>query len=435
VSRLARHPSVVLYSGCNENLWGYYDWGWRDTTEGRTWGEGYYFDLLPRVAAELDPTRPYWPGSPYSGAWNPVGDPHPNASDFGNRHVWEPWRGTDHPVIGHETPRFCSEFGFQGPPAYATLARVVAADDRRFDSAVLVHHQRSEKGEAASRALTAAYFGDGGEVDFAEEHARRQVAQARAVTRMIEWFRCQMPRCMGAIFWQLNDCWPVVSWSAIDADGRDKPLWHAARRAFADRIVTFQPASQPARAGSDEVALFLVNDSSAPWDCSGRIRRVRFDGMTLAEQTFHETVPRRSVGTVTPRADLLVWGDATTELLVVEVERLVAYHFGRADHELALPPPQITAEVEPHEGGCTVHLSAHTIVRDVLLRVDMLDPDASASDQIITMLPGDRVSVGVRSTRALSLDALSPGALSLDALSPAALTRPPVFWCAPGSRR
>ncbi len=118
VTRLAPHPSLVLWNGNNENLWGHADWGWQETLGDRTWGKGFYLGLLPRVVAELDPSRPYWPGSPYSGEGR-----HPNAGTHGPKHVWDVWNERDYKHYRDYEPRFAAEFGFQAPPTYAALAR------------------------------------------------------------------------------------------------------------------------------------------------------------------------------------------------------------------------------------------------------------------------------------------------------------------------
>ena len=110
VTRLASHPSLVLWTGNNENIWGFHDWGWQEKLAGRTWGAGYYFEVLPKIVARLDPTRPYWPGSP----WSP-GERHPNDPAHGSTHIWDVWNTEDYLRYREYTPRFVAEFGYQGP--------------------------------------------------------------------------------------------------------------------------------------------------------------------------------------------------------------------------------------------------------------------------------------------------------------------------------
>lgn len=114
VVRLMPHPSLVLWNGNNENLWGFRDWDWEPELAGDSWGGGYYLDLLPRIVAELDPTRPYTAGSPWSGSW----DHHPNDPAHGTHHSWEVWNRRDYAEYRDSVPRFVSEFGWQAPPPW-----------------------------------------------------------------------------------------------------------------------------------------------------------------------------------------------------------------------------------------------------------------------------------------------------------------------------
>src|SRR5205085_865972 len=173
--RLVAHPSLVLWNGNNENLPAYTDWGWQDGLAGRSWGGGYYHELLPKIVDELDPTRPYAPGSPYS-----PGDLPPNDAHHGTRHDWDVWNFLDYT------------------------------------------HYRS-------------------------------------------WW----PRTAGALVWQLNDCWPVTSWSAIDSDERPKPLFYALRHAFAPRLLTVQLRQE-------RPTLIAVNDHDEPWTGVVRVTRQDF---------------------------------------------------------------------------------------------------------------------------------------------------------------
>ncbi|BFO16465.1 hypothetical protein SHKM778_28530 [Streptomyces sp. KM77-8] len=130
VVRLMPHPSLVLWNGNNENLWGFRDWDWEPGLAGNSWGEGYYLGVLPRVVAESDPTRPYTAGSPWSGSWLH----HPNDPAHGTHHSWEVWNRTDYADYRSHVPRFVAEFGWQAPPAYATLRRALPGEELMPDS-------------------------------------------------------------------------------------------------------------------------------------------------------------------------------------------------------------------------------------------------------------------------------------------------------------
>lgn len=292
VVRLMPHPSLVLWNGNNENLWGFRDWGWEERLGGDSWGEGYYLGVLPRVVAELDPTRPYTAGSPWSGSW----EHHPNDPAHGTHHSWDVWNRRDYAEYQSEVPRFVAEFGWQAPPAHATLLRALPGGELAADSPGMLHHQKAEDGNGKLERGLARHF-TLPEDDFDRWHYLTQVNQARAVATGIEHWRSHWPVCAGTIVWQLNDCWPVTSWAAIDGDGREKPLYHELRRLYADRLLTFQ-----VRDG--ELVLAAVNQSGEPWTGTVSLRRMSVDGEVLGTASVELAVGARVVDEVRVPADL-----------------------------------------------------------------------------------------------------------------------------------
>ncbi|HEY1179394.1 MAG TPA: glycoside hydrolase family 2 TIM barrel-domain containing protein, partial [Phytomonospora sp.] len=204
VVRLASHPSLVLWTGNNENIWGHEDWGWKDELGERSWGAGYYFETLPSIVEELDPTRPYWPGSPWSGS----DDLHPNDPAHGNMHIWDVWNTHDYTHYLTYTPRFAAEFGYQAPPAFATLRRALSDAELAPDSPGMAHHQKAADGDLKLKRGLDEHFGV--PADFDDWHWLTQLNQARALSLGISHFRSLRPVCTGTIMWQLNDCWPVT---------------------------------------------------------------------------------------------------------------------------------------------------------------------------------------------------------------------------------
>ncbi|MEU9289209.1 glycoside hydrolase family 2 protein [Streptomyces sp. NPDC048275] len=378
VVRLMPHPSLVLWNGNNENLWGFKDWGWERRLAGNSWGEGYYLGLLPRVVAELDPGRPYAAGSPWSGSW----ERHPNDPAHGTHHSWEVWNRADYGDYRLHVPRFVAEFGWQAPPAYATLRRALPGEVLAPDSPGMLHHQKADDGNGKLERGLARHF-PVPEGDFDRWHYLTQVNQARAVATGIEHWRSHWPVCAGTIVWQLNDCWPVTSWAAIDGDGRAKPLWHELRRLYADRLLTLQP-----RAGG--LVLAAVNQAAEPWSESLTLRRMSVEGVVVGETTVSLSVAARTVADVPVPGELRPVGPK--EFLVADADGLRALHFPVPDREVPYARPRFDVAVTP--GAVTV--TAHTLVRDLLLQADRLDPAAEADTGLVTLLPGERVTIGVR---------------------------------------
>jgi beta-mannosidase len=374
VTRLTSHPSLILWTGNNENIWGWHDWGWQRALAGRTWGAGFYHRVLPDVVSTLDPTRPYWPGSPWSGA----PDRHPNDPAHGTTHIWDVWNQVDYAHYRDYAPRFVAEFGYQGPPAHATLRRALSDDPLAADSPGMRHHQKAIDGDRKLRRGLDDHFRP--PRDFDDWHYLTQLNQARAVTLGVTHFRALWPVCAGAVVWQLNDCWPVTSWAAVDGDGRRKPLWHALRKAYADRLLTVQP-----RDGVP--ALVAVNDTDEPWRAEATVSRLGFDGGRSAASAVPLDVPPRSARTVRLPPDVRTPDDPRRELLVADAGDERAFWFFAEDRDLDLPAAQWAADVEPVDGGVRVIVTARTLLRDLALFPDRLDPAAEVDDALVTLLP------------------------------------------------
>ncbi|MER6750759.1 glycoside hydrolase family 2 protein [Streptomyces fungicidicus] len=378
VVRLMPHPSLVLWNGNNENLWGFRDWDWEQGLAGDSWGEGYYLGVLPRVVAELDPTRPYTAGSPWSGSWRH----HPNDPAHGTHHSWEVWNRADYADYRRDVPRFVAEFGWQAPPAHATLRRALPGEDPAPDSPGMLHHQKAEDGNGKLERGLARHFAVP-EGDFDRWHYLTQVNQARAVAAGVEHWRSHWPVCAGTVVWQLNDCWPVTSWAAIDGDGREKPLYHELRRLYADRLLTV-------RADGDGLVVAAVNQSAEDWRGTLRLRRMSVDGAPIAEAAPALDAGGRTVAVVEVPVELLP--DGPGEFLVADADGVRAWHFPAPDREIPYPRPEFEVALAPD--GITV--TARTLVRDLLLQADRLDPGARADRGLVTLLPGEEVTIGVR---------------------------------------
>ncbi|MEU0479747.1 glycoside hydrolase family 2 protein [Streptosporangium sp. NPDC006013] len=378
VTRLSWRPSLVLWCGNNENIEGHADWGWREELGEKSWGAGFYYDLLPSIVAELDPTRPYWPGSPYSG------DPDlpPNDPARGTVHIWDVWNREDYTRYGDYRPRFVAEFGFQGPPVHATLRGAVSDDPLTSTSPGVLHHQKAHEGNAKLLRGLGEHLPR--PQTFDDWHYLTQLNQARAVAFGIERFRALAPYCAGTIVWQLNDCWPVTSWSAVDGAGRRKPLWYALRRVYADRLLTV----------CDGVVA-VVNDGPQPWSGELELLRLGLGGEVLAKERVAVEVAPRSVARVGLPDSVAVPGDPCAELLSVGLGEHRVLRFFVEDPEVAFPVAAYDTEVVPSVGGLDVTVTARTLLRELALFPDRLDPASWVDDMLLTLLPGESVTLHV----------------------------------------
>ena len=396
IARLASHPSLVLLTGNNENLWGYEDWGWKRLLDGRTWGEYYYRELFPALVAELAPHVPYAPGSPFS-----PGGQHPNDPDHGTMHIWDLWNQRDWPHYRDHRPRFVAEFGWQGPPTWATLTRSIHDDPLTPESPGMIVHQKAADGNAKLSAGLVAHYRVPDDVE--TWHWAMQLNQANAITTALEHFRASAPRTMGAVVWQLNDCWPVTSWAAVDGDGRPKPLYQALRNAFAPRIVTIQPGD-----AEGELSVAIVNDTDATWAGALEVRRVGFDGESRASARIEVSAAARTVARLGLPHELTTPGDARSEVIVADLDGVRAFWYFAEPRGSALPAADIAMSVAAHAGdGVDVTLTARSFVRDVTLLVDKVAPDAEASTGPLTLLPGESATIRVSGVSAADAEALT----------------------------
>ena len=375
VTRLAPHPSLILWNGGNENIWGHEDWQWKEALRGASWGARYYYEDFPALLAELDPTRPYHPGSPSSPGHDPA-VVHPNDDRYGTRHEWEAWNREDYTFHDNFVPRFCSEFGWQAPPTWSTLLSSLAPEHMLKTSVAFLLHQKAEDGNGKLDRGLAHHMPVPD--DFASWHWATQLNQARATTYAVHHLRSHAPRTMGSILWQLNDCWPVTSWAVVDGGGRLKPAWYALRRAYAPRVLAFQ---------KDRLA--AINDTDDAWRGTVTLRRVRFDGTELAAATAALDVPARSVARLDLDPALLAAAETDREVLVADADDLRATHLFAEDTELAYEPDALSASVTPVPAGYAVTVTASSFARDVAVLADRVAPDAVVDEMLVHLLPGD----------------------------------------------
>ncbi|MFF5075694.1 glycoside hydrolase family 2 TIM barrel-domain containing protein [Actinoplanes sp. NPDC000266] len=377
VTRLAPHPSLITWSGNNENLW------LHEPSGDVTWGERYYLETLPGIVAELDPSRPYQAGSPWSGSWEHL----PNDPGYGTFHSWEVWNREDYLNYRASEPRFVAEFGWQAPPAWTTLREAVSDDPMRPDSPGVLHHQKAEDGNGKLARGLAPHFGVGNSTE--AWHFLTQLNQVRAVRTGVEHWRTSWPHTGGTILWQLNDLWPVTSWAAIDGAGRHKPLYFAMKEMYAERALTIQP-----RDGRLVVA--VLNDHPAEWTGTLLVERQDTSGTVLATTTRQVTVGARSVTLVPIPAGVAEFGDPAAELLVARVGDTRALWFGVEDLDFSHNDPGLTVDVATVQGGLDVHVRADGLARDILLQPDRVHPTATVDRGFVTLLPGESVAFQVR---------------------------------------
>jgi beta-mannosidase len=255
IKRIRKFSSVALWCGNNEVDEGFHNWGWQQSlgwTEQQAdeiW-EGYqklFDEMLPELVNEFDVARPWWPSSPSTG-WG-----RPESLLQGDIHYWGVWWGEE-PFEKYEEKvgRFHSEYGFQAMPHLATIVAFTRPEDRFIGSDVMEAHQKHPRG---TRLIDDYMQRDFPVPDNFEDYIYvSQLVQAHGIVKAIEAHRRAMPVCMGTLYWQLNDCWPVTSWSSIDYYGRWKALHYNLKYAFT-------PLKLIVETTNDSLKVYLINET------------------------------------------------------------------------------------------------------------------------------------------------------------------------------
>ena len=227
IKRLRHHTSLALWCGNNEMEMFVERGLWVKTPIQKSDYVKMYEYILPKVLKELDPQTFYWPASPSSGG----GFDDPNGFDRGDVHYWDVWHGNV-PFTDYRRYyfRYLSEFGFQSFPSVETVKTFALPEDCNPFSYVMEKHQRNNA--ANGKIMNYLYQTYLYPTSFDAFVYASQLLQADAIRYGVEHFRRNRGRCMGAVYWQLNDCWPVISWASIDYCGRWKALHYAAKRFF-----------------------------------------------------------------------------------------------------------------------------------------------------------------------------------------------------------
>lgn len=391
IRRLRHHASLALWCGNNEMEMFTQSRAWVDR-EAQVRDYLFLFErVIPEVVRALDPDRFYWPASPSSGG----AFDEPNAPDRGDVHYWEVWHG-DQPFSAYRQFyfRFVSEFGFQSFPCLSTVKTFTEPQDRNIFSYVMERHQRN--GRANGKILSylqQTYRYPGG---FDELLYASQMLQADAIRYGVEHFRRNRGRCMGAVYWQLNDCWPVASWSSIDYTGRWKALHYAAKRFFAPVLLSCEeegwlteptPMNWQHFAPRKSIRLNLSNETRCPQTVTVRWAVRRNTGAALRESEQTVTVPPLSA----------LWLDRVELPDLDEQREYISYEAEQAGTVISqgtvlLSLPKYFHYRDPHL-RCTVDGDRLTVTADAYARgVEIRNADETLrlSDNYFDMNAGSR---------------------------------------------
>ena len=363
--RLRDHASIAMWCGDNECLGAikWYEVSRKDPDFYR--GEWMKRSKMQgELVAKYDPARTYWPSSPCCGPGD-FGDGWKEDSK-GDMHNWDVWHENQPFAKYYEYhPRFCSEFGFQSFPSMEIAETFATKEQILSRGPDFEWHQKNPGGNERIRKTFARYFPE--PKDVPSELLLSQFQQAMAIQTAVDAWRSEQPRCMGTLFWQLDDNWPVASWSSIEYGGKWKPLQYLAKRFFEPVHVTLSP----------DGTVVVVNDTDKP--VSGKVvaERHSFDG--------RKKITSKTGGEVTvPACSAAVFGKPTVRAdEVLELRFCDSVNFPvRANYKGDLPKANVKAEID----GFTVTLTTDKPAFWVWMNVKGVRGEFD--DNAVTLVPG-----------------------------------------------
>lgn len=286
VNRLQNHPSIALWCGNNEVDEGWHNWGWQkqyqytksDST--KVWNDykTVFHEVIPKTLDSLvsKEKNVYWSSSPSIG-WG-----RKESLLKGDSHYWGVWWGMEpFEMYTKKVGRFMSEYGFQGMPSMETLQKVIRKEDLNFNSDAVKNHQKHPTGYETIKTYMERDF----QVpDNFENYAYiSQLLQAEGMKTAIEAHRRAKPYCMGTLYWQLNDCWPVTSWSSVDYYGNWKALHYQVKRSYKDVILS--PIKE-----ENAIKVYAVNDNLQDFEGDLNVQLLDFDGEIVWSATEKVTI-------------------------------------------------------------------------------------------------------------------------------------------------
>jgi len=386
--RLKKHPSLALWCGNNEIEVGWKYWGWTKEygytpDQEKQLASDYqvlFEQLLPDLVQQADPTRDYLASSPmydYS---------ETDRYADGDIHYWGVWHEEEpfQTFLTH-VPRFMSEYGFQSFPVLESVRKYSTEEDWSIESPVMQLHQKHPRGNGIIKSYLEADYRT--PKDFSSFLYLSQVLQAEGIRLAIEAHRGAKPFCMGTLYWQLNDCWPVASWSGIDYYGRWKALHYAVRDAYSDLFLVVRTEKDPWRS-------FLVSDLpirrqvSCVWDLT------RLNGEVLHTHTLRVNLePQEKQEFVLTELQAVAQKYPASEVCLryrIETGEGIAYQhvtYLVPIKKLELEAPDVRWEVRTGSNTVELLVSSDTLVKN--LYVWLPEEEGHFSDNFFDLFPGE----------------------------------------------
>ncbi len=369
IKRLRKHPSLALWCGNNEVDVAWHNWGWQKQYGYSKKDSAYIWQsylnlfqkLLPKITEALDPSRPYVSTSPLSN-WGKIEN-----FNHSSMHYWGVWHGEDpFKEYAKYVGRFMSEYGFQSFPTISTVEAFSDSSDWDLESEVMKQRQKSYKGNKLLHIHMNELYQK--PKDFQSFVYLSNLTQAEGLKVAFENHRARKPHCMGTLYWQLNDCWPAISWSGIDYYGHWKPLHYYAQKAFQEVIlhITSHKNRLNIQAISDRLSSINGQLKLQLIDFQGNIKKDTLINIQLKANTSKSTL-NESVYKWTNKKEK---HHHLLQAQLIEKDQIIAeqLHYFTPPKHLNLPQVRVNATIEKIANGYEITLHTKQFAKNVYLQ-------------------------------------------------------------------
>ena len=383
VKRLRNHASIALWCGNNENSEGWHRWGWQDgrseSEKDEIWSNylKVFDSILPNTVERLTDTD-YWESSPKFGRGNPKYEFEGDAHDWWIWHDAYPFKHLEEKV-----PRFMSEFGFQSFPSYEVINYINQSDSLDIYSEGFKNHQKHVRGfQLIDEYRQRDFPPDSSGPTNAEDYVyMSQLLQAYGIIKGLEAQRRAKPFNMGTLYWQLNDCWPSISWSSIDFFGNWKALHYKAKKAFENVLVS-------SKVENNVLEIFVINDNLEAITDTLHLKLIDFSGKDL--WSFSKEVNALGNSSKLIHKVDLNDLDKTNAVLISDFNNTTSTFYLTKPKDLKLQNVEITKEITKTSSGFNIKLSSTTLQKDVFL---FSKAKGHFSDNYFDLLPNETIEI------------------------------------------